>query len=83
MKVFTLFRQLQRLIAQGHGHKPVAVDKASLYDGNGTFDVSDVSSGTLMDVQQVDGDGHFIENKRGEIRTRWMFVLSGAKGEPT
>lgn len=55
---------------------PVCVDKSTLWDGNGTFTICDVSVGEVQCISVVDGDGFHQELSDGSEKVRLCFILS-------
>ena len=77
MTLSKLIKLLSALEAQGHGRKPVAVDKDSLWDGNGTFSICDVKSAEVVFVSLVDGDGFLQITKAGYERGTERVIIKG------
>lgn len=77
MTLNALIKQLQKLQAQGHGRSAVTVDKDSLSDGNGTWNICDINSVSEIWVRQVDGDGFGVFRYDGTEKGRTCIVLSG------
>lgn len=76
MTLNRLIKVLQKL-AKNDGRSEVVVDKPSLWDGNGTFDICSIKSAKVEMVTEVDGDGCAVENKDGSTRERRKVVLQG------
>lgn len=72
-----LIKQLQKLEAAGHGRAKVAVDKESFWDGNGTFQICDVTGARASVVNLSDGYGFIEVDSRGQEKCRRMIVLDG------
>lgn len=77
MTVNNLIQKLIEIRDAGGGRNRVAVDKLSLWDGNGTFNICDVHSVECEVINVVDGDGFAIVNFDGSERCRTMVVISG------
>jgi len=77
MKIEKLYKILAQAIRCGHGSKEVFVDKPSLNDGNGTFDICSLESGKMLTFNIVDGDGGLVFLKNGTEKLRAGLILSG------
>lgn len=77
MTLNKLIKELTKLQAK-HGRCDINVNKASLWDGNGTFVVCGIEKVSAEWISECDGDGFRIENKDGSERGRIRVVLSGA-----
>lgn len=75
MTVGRLIKELERLKAK-YGNIRVGVNKAELWDGNGTFDICDITVTCVEWVPLVDGDGHQEYTQKGEERGGARVVLS-------
>ena len=77
MTLNKLLKVLTKLSDQGMGKCQVVVDKQSLWDGNGTFNVCEVDGASSIIMNICDGDGFHIENKRGGERLRDAICIYG------
>ena len=77
MTLNRLIKELQKLQVEGHGRWPVACDKTTLWDGNGTFEICDVVKVEAVWVTFADDDGFHVENKDGTERMVKSIVLKG------
>jgi len=76
MTLNRLIKELQKL-AKNDGRSEVVVDKPSLWDGNGTFDICSIKSAKVDSVTECDGDGFAVQNKDGSTRERRRVILQG------
>jgi hypothetical protein len=80
MKTTMTLNRLKKLVdaevARGNGRVRVCVDKSSLWDGNGTFEICDLAEAQIMHIPIVDGDGFHETHKDGTEKLRRCFVLS-------
>jgi hypothetical protein len=72
-----LIRELTALAAKHGNRVDVCVDKGSLWDGNGTFEICRLKSAAFKIVEIADGDGFMQYNKDGSERTERNIILSG------
>jgi hypothetical protein len=79
MRLTTFIKRLQALEAAGHGRAKMVVDKDTLWDGNGVFNICDVHSVGNDWINEADGDGGLIENRDGTERGRTCIVISGPR----
>ena len=77
MTVNKLIAELEKIRSAGGGRLPVAVNKDSLDDGKGTFQICGVSRATVIFVGILEGDGFVMYRRDGSERLRRMVVLSG------
>ncbi|WP_417070765.1 hypothetical protein [Niveibacterium terrae] len=80
MTVQHLHKLLGKLIEQGHGRKPVRIDKSSFRhpledEGICIIDVTSVSGPTW--IPMADDDGGTAWNADGSERGRYMVILAG------
>lgn len=83
MTITALHKLLGKQIENGHGRKPVCVDKSSFkhpLEDDGAV-ILDVASAKLTWVPQVDEDGGMKENADGTEAHRTCFVLNGGYGD--
>jgi len=78
--VSKLHKKLEQLIKDGHGRKPVCIDKETFYssledDGATIINVENIN-GPLW-IETMDYDGYAKENKDGSVSGRYVVVLSG------
>lgn len=76
MTLNRFIKELQKL-AKHDGRSEIVVDKSTLWDGNGTFNICSIKSVDVAMVNECDGDGFIIENKDGTERQRRKVVISG------
>lgn len=84
MTVKALHNQLGKLIKDGHGRKPVCVNKTSFHhvleeDGAVIFDIDDIR-GPIF-VYMTDDDGGTKFNKDGSESGRYTVILDGGYRE--
>lgn len=77
MTLSKLIKELQKLEAKGAGRVHVGVDKSTLWDGNGTFEVCDVVSVKYKVLEMADDDGFARYTKRGRGIVRSTIVIEG------
>ncbi len=77
MTLSKLIKVLQKMEREGAGRSPVGVDKTTLWDGNGTFEVCDVVKVQFMVLDVADDDGFAKYTKRGHGITKGTVVLKG------
>lgn len=80
MTVQRLHKLLGQLIEQGHGRKPVCVDKESFSsplenDGVSVFDLETVDGPRW--IEMADDDGGTKWNKDGSVSGRTVVILKG------
>ncbi len=80
MTVSKLIKLLQAIERKGHGRATICVEKDTLWDGNGTFELCDVSKVVHEITPMSDDDGFTRLTKRGQEVTRNSVVLIGANG---
>lgn len=76
MTITKLIKRLEALRAK-HGNVKVCVDHDSLWTGNGTFNICDVSGIDVSSIRIADGDGFTVINKDGSERERTCAVIKG------
>lgn len=79
MTIAKLHKMLCALVEDGHGRRPVCVNKESFYhplegDGVSILDVTEARTDTIT---IADDDGWAAFNKDGSEKTRKVFVLGG------
>lgn len=74
MTIIQLMKHLDRLLLK-HGNRRVSVVKSELDDGNGTYDVCDISTVLAEFVPLVDGDGFQEYTKAGVERGAIRILL--------
>lgn len=80
MTVIKLHKLLAALIAQGHGRKPVHIDKPTFRDNcesDGCV-ILPVCALDLRWINETDGDGGIVTNADGTERGRMTLVLGGS-----
>lgn len=75
MTVAKLIKMLEKLPPRAK----VVVDKESLWDGNGTFTISNVESLEYEFVNLCDGDGFTEFRKDGSEKGSFQAILKGGK----
>ncbi|MFH1850993.1 MAG: hypothetical protein ABIA75_01470 [Candidatus Neomarinimicrobiota bacterium] len=81
MTIQKLHKILSELIDQGHGRKTILVNKPSLWDGNETFELCEITDTDYRWYPIVDGDGFSIENKDGMEHGKHALILIGSNSE--
>ena len=81
MTIAKLHKMLGELVLNGHGRRPVCVNKASFFhplesDGVVILNVTEAISRTIT---IADGDGWTATNKDGSEKTRSVFILGGGQ----
>lgn len=77
MTINALSKILNQLKEKGLGRKGVTVDKKSLFDGNGTWQICDIKCAEYELLPFCDGDGFSKTNKDGTESIRQYLVLKG------
>ena len=77
MTLNAFIKRLQDLAGKGWGRASVAVNRDSLFDGNGTWNICDIEAAGAEMISICDGDGFHVENKDGSERTRATVILKG------
>jgi hypothetical protein len=80
MTLDAFIKTLEKLRDQGHGRCHVVVDKDSLWDCNGDFDICRVSEASCEIVYVGDGDGGIAYTAKGVERTTRNIVIRGENG---
>ena len=86
MNVGQLHRHLSRLVKEGHGRKPVCIDKSTFQhpcedDGCVILEVHKVEGPEF--IRNIDDDGGHKENNDGTESGRLTVVLCGTERDPS
>lgn len=82
MTLNQLHKRLEKLIADGHGRKPVCVAKETFRDNreDDGCSILQVHGLGLELIHMADDDGGTAVNKDGSERMRWNVILVGSAG---
>ncbi|WP_428383653.1 hypothetical protein [Nevskia ramosa] len=84
--VAALHKMLDAFVEQGHGRKPIAVDKSSFRhpcEEDGVSIVLDLARVELQWIPKGDGDGGIETRKDGNECGEWTIVLGGGASPET
>lgn len=77
MTVNALSKIIDKLKEKGLGRNNIGVDKKSLFDGNGTWQICDIKTAEYEWLPICDGDGFSKTNKNGSESIKQYLVLKG------
>ena len=79
MTLGKLLRTLSELHKKYGNHVSVGVDKPSLWDGNGTFEICEIKYVLDEHINECDDDGFCRQTKRGREILRHSITFSGGQ----
>lgn len=77
MTLNAFIKALEKIRDKGHGRCKVAVDKDSLWDGNGCFNICDVNAAEYCVINVADDDGGIACDSKGVERMTRAIVIRG------
>ena len=77
MTLNALIKELEKLRDKGHGRCKISVDKSSLWDGNGCFDICDIKTADREIINVGEGDGGIAVTSKGVERLVDVIILRG------
>lgn len=77
MTLNQLIKRLQELADKGYGRWKIAVDKSSLWDGNGSFEICNIDRASPERINMCDADGCLETWKNGAEKMQKTIILRG------